>query len=151
MSLYCTRVIKISGSAITARSITDSREVQRDASQFKLANVLMYQESVNEDGQSEDWRETLLMGIGDMKDQPICQKDVEQKNLRELPEQEIAVEPRQENPPEQSGRGSNQQEGGTTAEDCQEVYMPSPAVQDTSVPVPQNPVDRKEPGDDLHI
>ena len=104
-------VIKISGSAITARSITDGREVQRDASQFKLANVLMYQESVNEDGQSEDWRETLLMGMGDMKDQPICQKDVEQKNLRELPEQETAVEPGQENPTEQSGRGSNQNRG----------------------------------------
>ena len=62
-------MIKISGSAITARrKITDGREVQRDASQFKLANVLMYQESVNEGGQSEDWRETLLMGMGDMKD-----------------------------------------------------------------------------------
>ena len=73
-------MIKISGSAITARRITDGREVQRDASQFKLANVLMYhQENVNEGGQSEDWRETLLMGMGDMKDQPICQKDVEQE------------------------------------------------------------------------
>ena len=45
-------VIKISGSAITARPITNGLEVQRDASQFKLANVLMYQESVNESGQS---------------------------------------------------------------------------------------------------
>ena len=94
----------------------------------------MYQESVNEGGQSEDWRETLLMGMGDMKDQPICQKDVEQRNLLELPEQETAVESRQENPTKQSGSGSNQQEGGTTAEDCQEVDVPSPAVQDTSVP-----------------
>ena len=74
-------VIKISGSAITARRITDGREVQRDASQFKLANVLMYQENVDESGQSEDWRETLLMGAGDMKDQPIYQKDVGQENL----------------------------------------------------------------------
>ena len=38
-------VIKISGSAITARRITDVREVRRDASQFKLENVLMYQEN----------------------------------------------------------------------------------------------------------
>ena len=127
-------VIKISGSAITARRITDGREVQRDASQFKLANVLMYQENVDESGQSEDWRETLLMGAGDMKDQPIYQKDVEQENLLELPEQETTAEPVQENPSEQSGSGSSQQEGGTTAVNCQEVDMPSPAVQDTSVP-----------------
>ena len=68
-------MIKISGSATTARRITDGREVQRDASQFKLANVLMYQENVDESGQSEDWRETLLMGGGDIKDQPIYEKD----------------------------------------------------------------------------
>ena len=127
-------VIKISGSAITARRITDGREVQRDASQFKLANVLMYQENVDESGQSEDWRETLLMGAGDMKDQPIYQKDVEQENLLELPEQETTAEPVQENSTEQSGSGSSQQQGGTTAVNRQEVDMPSPAVQDTSVP-----------------
>ena len=91
-------VIKISGSAITARRIKDGREVQRDASQFKLANVLMYQENVDESGQSEDWRETLLMGAGDIKDQPIYQKDVEQENVLELPEQEKTAEPVQENP-----------------------------------------------------
>ena len=34
-------VIKISGSAITAPRITDGQEVRRDASQFKLANLLM--------------------------------------------------------------------------------------------------------------
>ena len=129
-------VIKISGSAITARRITDGREVQRDASQFKLANVLMYQENVDESGQSEDWRETLLMGAGDMKDQPIYQKDVGQENLLELPEQETTAEPVLENPTEQSGSGSgsSQQQGGTTAVNRQEVDMPSPAVQDTSVP-----------------
>ena len=127
MSLY-------SGSAITARHITDGREVQRDASQFKLANVLMYQENADESGQSEDWRETLLMGAGDMKDQPIYQKDVEQENLLELPEQETTAEPVQENAAEQSGSGSSQQEEGTRAVDCQEVDMPSPAVQDTFVP-----------------
>jgi len=127
MSLY-------SRSAIPVRRITDGREVQRDASQFKLANVLMYQENVDESGQSEDWRETLLMGAGDMEDQPIYQKDVEQENLLELPERETNAEPVQENPTEQSGSGSSQQEGGTTAVNCQEVDVPSLAVQDTSVP-----------------
>ncbi|XP_015756644.1 PREDICTED: uncharacterized protein LOC107336095 [Acropora digitifera] len=80
-------VIKISGSAITARRITGGREVRRDASQFKLANGLMYQENADESGQSEDWRETLLMGVGDLKNQPSYHKDVERENLPELPEQ----------------------------------------------------------------
>ena len=84
-------VIKISGSAITARRVSDGREVQRDASQFQLANVVTYHENADEGGQSEDWRETLLMGAGDMKVQPICQKDVEQENLLKLPEQETAA------------------------------------------------------------
>ena len=44
----------------------------------------MYQENADESGQSEDWRETLLMGAGDMKDQPIYQRDVEQENLLQL-------------------------------------------------------------------
>ena len=35
-------VIKISGSAITARRIADGQEIRRDANQFNLANVLMY-------------------------------------------------------------------------------------------------------------
>ena len=82
----------------------------------------------------EDWRETLLMGAGDMKDQPICQKDVGQENLLELPEQETTAEPVQENPTVQSGSGSSQQQGGMTAGNRQEVEMPSPAVEDTSVP-----------------
>ena len=123
-------VINISGSAITARLITDGQEVRRDASQFKLANVLMYQENADESGQSEDWRETLLMK--DLKDQPSYHKDVEWENLPELPEQETTAEPVEENPTEQSGNGSSQQEGETV--NCQEVDMPSPAVQDTSVP-----------------
>ena len=58
----------------------------------------MYHENVDESGQSEDSRETLLMGAGDMKDQPIYKKDVEQENLLELPEQETTAEPVQENP-----------------------------------------------------
>ena len=44
------------------------------------------------------------------------------------------AEPVHESPTEQSGSGSSQQEGGTRAVNCQEVDMPSPAVQDTSVP-----------------
>ena len=35
-------VIKISGSAITARRIAGGNVVRRDANQFNLANVLMY-------------------------------------------------------------------------------------------------------------
>ena len=70
-------VIEIRGSAITPRRITDGREVQRYASQFKLANVLMYQENADEGGQGEECREKLLMGAGDMKDQSICQKEQE--------------------------------------------------------------------------
>ena len=96
----------------------------------------MYQENADDSGQSEDWRETLLMGVGDLKNQPSYHKDVERENLPEPPEQETTAEPVQENrdPTEQSGNGSSQQEGGTTAVNCQEVDMPSPAVQDTSVP-----------------
>ena len=52
-------VTKISGSAITARRIADGREVRQDASQFKLANVLMYQENADKCGQSEHWRDTF--------------------------------------------------------------------------------------------
>ena len=48
-------VIKICGSAITARRITDGLEVRQDANQFKLANVLMYQENADDSGQSEYW------------------------------------------------------------------------------------------------
>ena len=90
----------------------------------------MYEENADESGQSEDWRETLLMGAGadDMKDQPIYEKDVQQENLPELPEQETTAEPVQENPTGQSGSGSSQQEGGTRAVNCQEVDMPRPTV-----------------------
>ena len=52
----------------------------------------MYHENVDESGQSEDLRETPLMSAGDMKDQPIYKKDVEQENLLELPEQETTAE-----------------------------------------------------------
>ena len=74
------------------------------------------------------------MGVGDLKNQPSYHKDVERENIPEPPEQETTAEPVQENPTEQSGNGSSQQEGGTTAVNCQEVDMPSPAVQDPSVP-----------------
>ena len=94
----------------------------------------MYQESADESSQSEEWIERLLMGVGDLKDQPSYHKDVERENLPELPEQETTTQPVQENPTEQSGNGSSQQEGGTTAVNCQEVDMPSPAVQDISEP-----------------
>ena len=110
----------------------------------------MYEENVDESGQSEDWRETLLMGAGDMEDQPIYQKDVEQGNLLELPEQETTAEPVQENPTEQSGRGSSQQEGGTRAV----RKWISQARQSKTLlchpVVPQDQADQKGPGDDLN-
>ena len=56
-------VIRISGSTITARRVTDGREIIRDSSQFKLANAIMHEESAKR-GDSEDWRETLLMNSG---------------------------------------------------------------------------------------
>lgn len=56
-------VIKISGSTITARRVTDGREICRDSSQFKLANAIMHEEGAN-GGNSEDWKETLLMNSG---------------------------------------------------------------------------------------
>jgi len=56
-------VIRISGSTIMARRVTDGREITRDSSQFKLANAIMHEEGAK-GGDSEDWRETLLMNSG---------------------------------------------------------------------------------------
>ena len=56
-------VIRISGSTITARRVTDGRKITRDSSQFKLANAIMNEEGAKR-GDSEDWRETLLMNSG---------------------------------------------------------------------------------------
>ena len=61
-------VIRISGSPITARRVTDGREICRDSSHFKLANAIMHGEG-GEGGHCEDWRETLLMNTGST-DQP---------------------------------------------------------------------------------
>ena len=56
-------VIRISGSMITARRVTDGRKITRDSSQFKLANAIMHEEGAK-GGDSEDWKETLLMNSG---------------------------------------------------------------------------------------
>ena len=56
-------VIRISGSTITARRVTDGREICRDSSHFKLANAIMHEEG-GKGGHCEDWRETLLMNTG---------------------------------------------------------------------------------------
>jgi len=56
-------VIRISGSTITARRVTDGREITRDSSQFKLANAVMHEEGTK-GGDSEDWREKVLMNYG---------------------------------------------------------------------------------------
>ena len=62
----------------------------------------------------------LLMGAGDMKDQPIYQKDVECRADGK-------------DPTEQGGNCSSHQARGATVVNCQEVDMPSPAVEDPSV------------------
>ena len=56
-------VIRISGSTITVRRVTDGRQITRDSSQFKLANAITHEEGAK-GGDSEDWRETLLMNSG---------------------------------------------------------------------------------------
>ena len=48
----------------------------------------------------------------------------------ELPEQKCKCRTDANNPTEQGGNCSSHQERGTTAVNCQEVDMPSPAVQD---------------------
>ena len=145
-------VIEIRGSAITPRRITDGREVQRYASQFKLANVLMYQEKADEGGQGEECRETILMSAGDMKDQPICQMDVEQENLLELPEERQLQSQCKRTSPNRVvvvavNRKEEQEQGFVRKWICQarqsKTLLCHPVV-------PQGPVDRKGPGDDLH-
>ena len=144
-------VIEIRGSAITPRRITDGREVQRYASQFKLVNVLMYQENADEGGQGEECRETLLMGAGDMKDKPICQMDVEQ-NLLELPEERQLQSQCKRTSPNRVvvvavNRKEEQEQGFVRKWICQarqsKTLLCHPVV-------PQGPVDRKGPGEDLH-
>ena len=61
------RVARIDGSSIAAKRITDGREVYRDASQFKIANSLI-QENTSEENEDqeeqknqEDWREKILL------------------------------------------------------------------------------------------
>ena len=63
---FC-RVTRIDGSSIAAKRITDGREVYRDASQFKIANSLI-QENTSEENEDqeeqknqEDWREKILL------------------------------------------------------------------------------------------
>ena len=112
-------IIKVNGSAITARRVTDGREIQRDASQFKLANVLMYQESGEDNGHHEDWRESLLMNAGNRKDQPPSQDT----GPGRLAEQEATIRSQQGNLTEQSRLNGNQQGG---------EREPSTPVQDTS-------------------
>ena len=145
-------MIEIRVSASTPRRITDGREVQRYASQFKLANVLMYQEKADEGGQGEECRETILMSAGDMKDQPICQMDVEQENLLELPEERQLQSQCKRTSPNRVvvvavNRKEEQEQGFVRKWICQarqsKTLLCHPVV-------PQGPVDRKGPGDDLH-
>ena len=74
-------VIRISGSTITARRVTDGREITRDSSQFKLANALMHEEGAKR-GDSEDCRETLLMNSGSpVQSKPFLNKVILLKRL----------------------------------------------------------------------
>ena len=123
-------VIEDKGSAVTARRITDGRELQQDASQLKIAKILMYQENADDGSQREGWRDKLLMGAANMKDQPLSQKSVEQENL---PEQKTTTESVQEDPTEKSGGGGSQQEEAARAVN-HEVGMLSSTVRDTSKP-----------------
>ena len=60
-------VTRTDGSSIAARRITDGREVYRDASQFKIANALIQdntsgeRDDREEESTPEDWREKILL------------------------------------------------------------------------------------------
>ncbi len=83
-------VIRISGSTITARRVTDGREICRESRQFKLANAFMHEEGAK-GGNSEDWRETLLMNSGSTN-QPSGQVVQPQAipEQSDLPEESVA-------------------------------------------------------------
>ena len=62
-------VYRIDGSSIAARRVTDGREIYRDSSHFKLANMIV--NSIDENRQDqEDWRETLLQNTPPREDDP---------------------------------------------------------------------------------
>ena len=70
-------VVGVHGSSIKARRVMDGREVTRDASKFKLANMIAYEKLEEEEPPpaedlDEDWREELFRTAGDkpMEDQP---------------------------------------------------------------------------------
>ena len=62
-------IYKIEGSAVSARRVTDGREISRDASEFKLANTLVDEHGIDAtreqhdaslERNGDDWRERLL-------------------------------------------------------------------------------------------
>ena len=73
-------VARIQGSTITARRITDGREITRDGSRFKLANSIMqehHEETSIHDNTSteEDWRGELLHNTSSTTQQIAEQED----------------------------------------------------------------------------
>ncbi|KAJ8045060.1 hypothetical protein HOLleu_07986 [Holothuria leucospilota] len=58
-------IYRIDGSSISARRVSDGRQVYRDASKFKQAGQFICNQDDN-----EDWREKLLRGIPHKPDQP---------------------------------------------------------------------------------
>ena len=103
---FCT-VIRISGSTITARRVTDGREICRDSSHFKLANAIMHEED-GKGGHCADWREALLMNTGsaDQPPEEPSQPQEEQLQLQDSPGQRDSLE---ENAVNQSPEDVNQQ------------------------------------------
>lgn len=81
MSQYATQWLKTMDLLLLQDvSQTAGRFSKMHASQLKIAKILMYQENADDGSQREGWRDKLLMGGANMKDQPVSQKSVEQEN-----------------------------------------------------------------------
>ena len=121
-------VIRISGSTITARRVTDGREICRDSSHFKLANAVMHEED-GKGGHREDWRETLLMNTGsaDQPSEESLQRQEEQLQPQDAPGQRDFLE---ENAVNQSPEDVTQQ---------LEDNLPLSTGQDTARPTKDKP------------
>ncbi|PFX14222.1 hypothetical protein AWC38_SpisGene21635 [Stylophora pistillata] len=99
-------IIRISGSTITARRVTDRREICRDSSHSKLANAIMHEGGKG--GHCEDWRETLLVNTdsADQSSEEWIQSQGEQLQPRDSPEHRGSIE---ENALNQSPKDANLQ------------------------------------------
>lgn len=129
-------IIRISGSTITARRVTDRREICRDSSHSKLANTIMHEGGKGE--HCEDWRETLLVNTdsADQSSEEWIQSQGEQLQPRDSPEHGGSID---ENTLNQSPKDANLQ-----SKDYQPLAM-TPAqdtlrpVKDTATPTKHRP------------